>query len=157
VTAPEQVEVRIVGFPLHVYARALEHSNELMREFALIALGQQEDDSPAVPRRLMHLVDALTQEYAGVTDETDAQRDEALDAGLESVDLVYRVPPGTAEASRVLAAMLEEADDYCRNGGSLLTLATPPEAKRFRDWYLGEFVRQVGGAEPLPWPEYVRR
>jgi hypothetical protein len=155
VTAPDRVAVRLLGFPLQVYLRALEHSNELMREFSLIAMSRADDDRPPLPKRLVQLVERLTHDYAGVTDEADAQRDEALEAGLESVDLIYLVPPAAGEASRVLGAMLDEADDYCRNGGTLLTLATPAEAKRFRDWYLGEFIGQVVGAEPTPWPDFA--
>jgi hypothetical protein len=149
-----RVPVRLLRFPLQVYVRALEHGNELMREFTLIAMSQAYGDTPPLPHRLVQLIEALTHEYSGVTDEADAQRDEAVDAGLESTDLMYLVPPSVGAASRALGALLDEADDYCRQGGTLLTLATPPEAKRFRDWYLGEFTRQVTGAEPIPWPDY---
>jgi len=155
VSTPERITVHILGFPLPLYQRSLEHSNELLREFALIGLSQKEGDSRPLPSRLIELVDALTRDYAGVTDEADAQRDEALEAGLEVIDLTYLVPAGVAEASQALGAMLDEADEYCRRGGTLLTLATPPETKQFRDWYLGEFTAQVAGAEPTPWTAYV--
>lgn len=102
------------------------------------------------------MVSALTAEYAGATGEADAERDAALAAGAESVDLTYHVPPAAAEASRALGALLDEADEFCRAGGALLTLATPPEARRFREWYLQEFVGQVAGAAPTPWPDYAR-
>ena len=48
--------------------------------------------------------------------------------------------------------MLEEADDYCRRGDHLLTLATPEEERRFRRWFIGEFVDQIEGKPPTPWP-----
>jgi len=51
--------------------------------------------------------------------------------------------------------MLDEADDYCRRGDHLLTLATPAEELRFRRWFVGEFVEQLGGAAPTPWPAYA--
>jgi hypothetical protein len=35
-----------------------------------------------------------------------------------------------------------------------LTLVTPPEAVAFRTWFLEEFVRQVAGEDPLPWPAW---
>ena len=50
--------------------------------------------------------------------------------------------------------MLDEADAYCREGAHLLTVATPPEELRFRRWFISEFVVQVGGAAPTPWPDY---
>ena len=48
-------------------------------------------------------------------------------------------------------ALLDEADDYCRAGETLLTLATPAPALAFRRWFLGEFVRQAAGEPPRPW------
>jgi len=156
VTAPELCTVQLVDFPLPVYGRSLEHSTELMREFALIALRHREGESPVLPVRLLGLVDSLTRDYAGITDATDQRRDNALEAGLVSVDLTYVVPPSAAEACRALRAVFDEADEFCVSGDSLLTVATPPEALRFRNWYFDEFIAQIAGAEPTPWPEYAR-
>lgn len=152
----ELCEVRLIEFPLGVYRQAKEHGDELVREFSLIAMQEQDSPSPTVPGRLLELVEALTRDYGTISTEVELERDEALEAGLPSIDLTYRVPPAVAEASLALGAMLDEADDFCRSGGALLTLATPPVAKRFRDWYLQEFVSQLSGAEPTPWPKYAR-
>lgn len=154
-TPTDRVSVRLIGFPLQVYGRSLEHSAELLREFSLIALGQRDGHNPALPARLLAIIDALTQDYAGVTDATDARRDQALEAALESIDLTYLVPPSAGEACRALRAVLEEADEFCESGESLLTLATPAEARRFRDWYFDEFISQIAGAAPTPWPAYA--
>ncbi len=147
-------EVRLIGFPLAIHRQATEHFNELMREFSLIAVGEQHSHDPTVPLRLLELVEALTRDFSGVTDAVDAERDAAAEAGLESIDLTYHVPLAAGEASHTLGAMLDEADEFCRSGGALLTLATPPRAKAFRDWYLQEFIGQLAGADPIPWPEY---
>lgn len=154
--AAESVEVRLVGFPLALHAQTVEHYEELMREFRLIAYGaeQPHSESYSVPARLVDLVERVTDRYAGLTDAQDAERDAAYARGQERIDLVYRVPPSVAEASRDLVVMLEEADEFCRRG-DLLTLATPPPLVRFRRWYLGEFVRQIGGEPPCPWDEYA--
>ena len=48
--------------------------------------------------------------------------------------------------------MLDEADESCTRGDHLLTLATPEEL-RFRCWFIGEFVAQINGAPPTPWPD----
>ncbi|MEP6696234.1 MAG: hypothetical protein ABJA34_05055 [Pseudonocardiales bacterium] len=84
-TAPDRTAVHILGSPLKLHQRSLEHGNERMREFTLI----------------------------------------------------------------------DEADNYCRQGGTLLTLATPPEVKVLRHWYLGEFLRQGSGSPPIPWPVFI--
>jgi hypothetical protein len=49
-----------------------------------------------------------------------------------------------------LATLIDEADDFAREG-TLLTLAAPPECVDFRRWYLREFARQVDGEPPIPW------
>jgi len=148
--------VHLLGFPLALYQQGQEHHSELMREFSLIALGEEQESHPTVPARLLALVDTLTRQYGDYTDAVDLERDAALEAGLESVDLTYHVPAAAAEASRALGAMLDEADEFCRSGGTLLTLAPPPRVQQFRDWYLQEFTHQISGAQPVPWPDYLR-
>ncbi len=156
-TAESLVAVRLVGFPLQVYLRSAEHHDGLMREFALLAMDPPVDvPGHEVPAKLRDLVDTLGRQYGGFTDRANATRDDALAAGQDSVDLVYEVPPQAAEAARALGEMLDQADEFCRNG-DLLTLATPPEAMTFRRWYLDEFSRQIGGEAPRPWAEFAQQ
>jgi anti-anti-sigma factor len=70
------------------------------------------------------------------------------------VPLEYRLPPAAADASRRLGELLDEVDDYCRARGHLLTLVPPDDAVAYRHWFLGEFIGQIGGAEPVPWPQH---
>lgn len=148
-------EVRLLGFPLPLSARSQEHHEELIREFQLLAL---DADTPhTVPRRLVALVEELTTAYAGFSDAPNSARDAAHARGDETIDLTYRVPASVADACANLDAMLEEADDFCREGDRLLTLATPADAAALRHWQLSEFVNQIGGAEPTPWAEWLAR
>ena len=151
------VQVRLLQFPLLVYRRAQEHFDELLREFALLSIDSSGTvPGHEVPRRLRELVDELGQRFARATQDATGQREEALRAGLTSVDLTYNVPPQVREGSLALARMLDEADEFCRRG-ELLTLATPPEVVEFRRWFLDEFVAQADGAAPTPWPERPHR
>jgi hypothetical protein len=50
--------------------------------------------------------------------------------------------------------MLDEADEYCRSGQHLLTLAADDEIVRFRHWYLEQFIAQIAGEQPVAWPDY---
>lgn len=145
-------EVRLLRFPLDVHRRSTEAFEGLRREFQLIALrGPEADD---VPERLLRLVDALAVEYQGLNVEADSARDAAAERGDREVsELVYRVPPAVPGACIALSEMVDEADEFCRQGDLLLTLASPPEAVAFRRWYLGEFVAQMNGEPPLPWPD----
>jgi hypothetical protein len=150
-------EVRLVGFPLDAYAAAAEHHAALTREFRLVAYGEgQGTTHGSVPARLLTLVQEITGRYAGLTDRQDAVRDRALAEGRQEVDLDFHVPVDVRDACLALDRMLDEADEFCRSG-DLLTLATPWPLVQFRRWYLGEFVRQIDGSPPDPWPDFRAR
>lgn len=153
--AVELREVRLIGFPLALHQRSQEHHEELIREFQLLALDPT--SAQTVPARLVALIEELTTTYAGFTSSPNAARDAALARGEESVDLVYSVPVAVGEAARVLDRMLDEADEYCRAGDRLLTLAAAPDTTALRHWQLSEFVAQLAGAAPTSWPAYVAR
>lgn len=149
-SAPELREVRLIGFPLALHARASEHHAELLREFQLLALDPARGQD--VPGRLVELVGELTGDYGRFTDAPEAARDAAAARGDETVDLVFAVPAEAGPACARLEALLDEADAFCRAGDRLLTLAAPPETVALRRWYLGEFRAQLAGAAPTPWP-----
>lgn len=151
-TDPELVAIELQGLPVPVHARASEHQAELQREFQLVLIGSREHDVD-VPKRLFDLIEAVTEQFQGFSSSQAADLDAAVARGDETIDLVYALPPEVSQACISLNEMLDECDDYCRRGESLLTLATPPEALAYRRWYLGEFVAQVGGAHPVAWSD----
>jgi hypothetical protein len=144
------VEVHLLGLPVDVHRAASEHGDELQREFALLQVQQADRETPDVPARLLALIDDLGERFAGFTESTESELEDAIDRGDETVDLVFRVPADAKEAAEALGTLLEEADEYCRSGG-LMTLATPAEAVAYRRWYLEEFSRQIAGEPPSPW------
>ena len=151
-TGGELVEVRLLRLPLQVWQRSQEHVDGLLREFALIA--QDEEGRAATPGRLLALVQQLRAGFGSFSEAQRVQMEEALERGESEIDLTYQVPPAAAGAAQQLGDMLDEADEYCRRGNHLLTLATPAEELRFRRWFISEFVDQLGGAAPTPWPEH---
>jgi hypothetical protein len=149
------LEVHLLQVPVPLWAQAQEHSDSLQREFALMSMGGTADGERSVPARLLELVAALRGQYSSATTEQVQQLLAAHGEGRgELPELVYRVPPGAAQAAQQVGDMFDEADAFCRDGRHLLTLATPPELVAFRRWYLGEFVRQADGSPPVPWPAY---
>ena len=147
------VTVRILGLPVPLHARAAEHGEELRREFVLIAEQlRHTGEPPSLPRRLLDLVASLEHRYSGFTTEQEDVLEKAVARGERSLDLTFHVPRDAAEAAVAVGAMLDEADAYCREGRHLLTLATPPDLVAYRRWYLQEFVNQVAGRPPTPWP-----
>lgn len=150
----EHVTIRLIGFPLQLSHQLREHFEELVREFAILAVGLSEPDHDPVPRRLLDIIARLTGRYGSITEAVAAGREDAIARGERSLDLHYRLPRSAQVEVAELAQCLADVDDYCRRG-ALLTLATPPEGIVFRSWYLGEITRQIDGAEPVPWPAYA--
>ena len=140
------VRVSILGMPLEVMQRSSEHSDELLREFALI----RGEGSDHVPARLLALIEELRGRFGSFSEGPRQAMQAALERGDETIDLHYDVPPTVAAAARQLGDLLDEADEFCRSG-DLLTLATQPEGRAFRHWYLEEFSRQIDGLPPRPW------
>jgi hypothetical protein len=151
VSTEELVEVQLLRLPLPVWQRTQEHVDGLLREFALIA--QDPEAQGATPGRLLDLVKQLSAGYGGFSVEQRRAMEAALERNESEIDLTYQLPPAAAAAAQQLGDMLDEADEYCRRGDHLLTLATPPEELRFRRWFISEFVDQVNGAPPTPWPD----
>jgi hypothetical protein len=145
------IEVRILSLPVPILQGAREHGDGMMREFALIQLSEA---GHGVPRRLLELADELKERFSGFTAGTEAEVAAAEAAAANEIDIVYKVPADVSEACIRLGSLLAEADEYCRAGQHLLTLVTPPEAVAFRSWFLEEFVRQVAGEDPVPWPAW---
>ncbi|HVA74289.1 MAG TPA: hypothetical protein VNF71_06955 [Acidimicrobiales bacterium] len=155
VSEEDLCEVSIIGFPVQIHQRAQEHLDDLLREFMLIAAASEQGPRTHVPRQLLDLVEEIQRDFAGTTLEQDAKVLEARENGATSVDLVYRMPSSVAKAAIRLGEALDAADSYCLAGEHLLTLATPPDALDLRRWYFGEFVGQISGAPPTPWPDWV--
>jgi hypothetical protein len=157
-TDPDLVEVHVRQVPVALWREAQEHTDELLREFLLIASERRRSNvAHDVPERLTTLIDELTTEYGGFSEANEQLLTDAAAAGLESVDLDYVMPTAVTTAALHLGRILDEADEYCRRGQHLLTLATPERQVAFRRWFLDEFVRQVAGEAPTPWPDYVNR
>lgn len=148
-------EVHILGFPVGIQARAQEHLDDLLREFMLIAADREHGPVSPVPSQLLDLIAEIQRDYAGTNLEQEARLVEARETGVESLDLVYRVPADAAAIATRLAEALDAADTYCLSGEHLLTLATPPEEKELRRWYLGQFVDQISGSGPTTWSDWI--
>lgn len=150
-------EVRLLQLPVRVWARAQEQHDALMREFALMSVPAEDDQRARhAPSRLMELIDTLNADFEGVSTDQEQELYAAVESGLGTLDQLYRVPAEAAAACRALGAMLDETDEYCRQGQHLLTLAADEELVRFRWWYLDQFIDQVEGKPPVAWPDYTR-
>lgn len=138
--------VLLQDLPVDLYAETHLHHQELRRELRLLALAHG-DAYPIASSisRVFRSFDDQLRRSEGVT---------ALDAALEEpaghIDAHLVVPPALPHTANRMIDMLELADTFCRSE-RLLSLATSPEQRAFRRWYLGEFVRQGDGEAPTPW------
>jgi hypothetical protein len=142
-------EVHLLNVPLRLLAASREHHDEVMREFAMLALDENLD-SQHTPTRFVELIDILGRRYGTASARPDAEVDAALERGETTIDLVYHVPQHVTEAARQLDALMTEADEFCRNQ-HMLALARPQPLIDFARWYLDEFARQINGEQPRPW------
>jgi hypothetical protein len=141
------VAVLLLDAPLRVWQRAAEHHDELMREMALLALSESTHE---LPTRLLELVDLLGRQYGAAGGRPDDERDVAMAAGLDRIDLTYEVPASSGASAQRLRDLLDEAEEYCQN--DLLTLAQPRVQADFARWYIDQIVQQCAGRPPTPWP-----
>lgn len=147
-------DVHLLGVPVAIHVEAQEHQDSLRREFAFIA---ESSDPESTPPRLLRLTQRLRDRFREFFEGPSRQIEEALERGEESIDLVYRVPAEVGPAAAELTKLLAEADAYCLTGEGMLTLAAPGRVVAYREWFLGEFIRQTDGGEPVSWPEYLSR
>lgn len=149
---PELFTVELVALPVAVLNRASAEYDALYREFRLV-VEREPTSRRSVPGRLLGLIDDLGVRFSGFTEGNDAELAAARARGVGAIDLRYRLPLEAAPFCSRLDLFLDEADAYCRAGTDLLTLAAAPESVAFRKWFLGEFVHQLAGSPPVPWPD----
>lgn len=141
-------EVQLLNTPVRLLAAGRQHHDELMHEFAMLAVSLEDRD--AVPVRMLEMIDMLGTRYGRAADRPDALVDAAIARGDDVIDLTYQVPTHVVDAADALERMMNEADEFCRNE-QMLTLGRSEVQKRFAKWYLEEFRRQIAGEAPRPW------
>jgi anti-anti-sigma factor len=149
----ELTTVTVVQIPIALYWRTSAHSDALTREFELLA-ATSPDDRP-VPNRLMRLMTRILAQYGSHDQRTRLMVLQATERGDTELTIEYTIAKSFREAALELIRVWDEADAFCREGVELLTLAAAPDSRAFRKWYVGEFVRQIGGEEPQSWPDYA--
>jgi hypothetical protein len=149
--AGEVATIWLLGYPVELGMSTVEHVEDWMREFKLMALSDAEGTSThEVPARLRAMVEVLTSRYAAELSVADRLRARAAARGEATVDLPYPVRPETEATVLGWQSMLRAVDDYCR-AEDLLTLQRSPHQVQLQDWICEEFLRQLRGEPPRPW------
>lgn len=143
--------MRLLGLPLRARARLSQHMESLLREFALVQIREEQGADASLPRQLLDLAVELQTTYAPHRAQRAQAMDDALVAGLETFDSVYRTSTASLGYVTHLLDVLERADDLCREERHLLTLPAGEDLVRFRRWLFGEIIGQLQGERAHPW------
>jgi hypothetical protein len=139
-------------FPLRLWAQQQQHTEELLREFNLLLLGQESGvHTHAAPGQLVALAQMFTRNFGALLDRLTEARQAAYDAGADRMDSVVPLPPDLGELLDQVRRVLTVVDEYCSRG-QLLALQRPAELRALTDWTMAELIAQQAGAEPTPWP-----
>jgi anti-sigma regulatory factor (Ser/Thr protein kinase) len=146
--ADDRVQVRLLGVPPALVQHYRKRWLELVREMQLVALGAPSPQQE-VARRFCAAAQAVhTDLYVFERDERGYS---SLSEDGASVDAVLEVPRAMRDAYveiRDLARELEASWADAR----LLFLHPGPQAEQLREWWTGQVIAQIDGADPTPWP-----
>lgn len=148
---PQVAQVVLLNYPVSLGAAQNERTNDLLREFALMALSGVHPDAAPALARLERLAGDMVTKYGDQLAEPAAELQRALAAREPTTVLRYALLPVTRTVILDYARMMEEIDAYCL-GAALITLQPAPDIYALRRWTVEEFVRQYDGAAPRPWP-----
>ncbi len=138
-------------YPLRLWALQDEYVDSLLRESSLLLVGERSGSLHAVPPRLLDVVRELDGRFGGLLRTVDPAHQEALDAGLDRMDVVLALVDGMPELLEHVREVLEEVDGFCRSG-DLLALPRTPELVAFGTWAGRELIAQYEGRAGEPWP-----
>lgn len=143
----EPQAVVLAGLPVELFWTLAEHSEALLREYALRGFGDsaQPYDSDAIARagNAMAVLSGCVSTAVSTAGSTAAQSAERVDARLE-LSLVSASDFGLLQGVLDDAAVLAAA-------GELLAFPPLPEIRALRDWLCEEAVSQSAGAPGRRW------
>jgi GAF domain-containing protein/anti-sigma regulatory factor (Ser/Thr protein kinase) len=146
------VDVYLGEVPTDLLVQAKEHLDNLVRELELAEFGASSGLTQAIPGDMVDLIDTVLGEFADVRRSIKEQAARALAEGRPRTSLTLRIPVSTADAGEAYLEALERADKFA-HASRLLTLATPPQHRAFRRWYVHSLIQQLRAAargEPVP-------
>jgi hypothetical protein len=144
-------EAVLLNYPVALGAAQNERSNDLLREFQLMAGAGAGDAAVPALARLELLAEELMAKYGPDLVEPSPELLRAIEAHEATTVLHYPLYPVSRAIILDYARMMEGVDTSCREA-ALMTLQPSPEIYALRRWTVEEFVRQYDGLDPRPWP-----
>jgi hypothetical protein len=150
-TEPLTPEAVLLNYPVSLGAAQNERSNDLLREFQLMAAAGAHEGASSALARLELLAEELMAKYGPDLAEPPAELRRAIKAFEATTVLRYPLFPITRSIILDYARMMEGIDVSCRDA-AMMTLQPSAELYALRRWTVEEFVRQYDGLDPRPWP-----
>jgi hypothetical protein len=147
---PRTPEAVLLNYPVALGAAQNERSNDLLREFQLMAAAGAHVGASSALARLELLAEELMVRYGPDFAEPPAELRRAIHAHEEATVLRYPLFPITRSIILDYARMMEGIDVSCRDA-AMMTLQPSPALYALRRWIVEEFVRQYDGLDPRPW------
>jgi PAS domain S-box-containing protein len=139
-TATPTGTVRLLNMPPHLVVATLERGDALLREIALLQLGEATPPGPGERRPEIALPVGPVLEVA----------EAAVAAGQFSVNTVVEMPATAADVALERLGLTDEAERLASTG-ELLSPPAVPELISCRRWLLGQIALQLRGEPPTPW------
>ncbi len=149
----ETVEVRLLGVPPWVVQHYRTRWLELVREMQLVALAEPSRQQQ-VAQQFCDAAHSVHSDLYVVGRSTQHRAPTVSDDG-SAVDAVFAVPRSQRDAFVRIRDMAREMERSW-TVSELLFVHPGRQAVQLREWWLGEFIGQLDGAEPTPWPGEVQ-
>jgi len=144
---PARREALLLNVPAVLFDVMCEHTESLLREYALHQLQDPGRVGPA-PHDISIAEAARTRIADAIADGIGA----ADPLGRGHADVRVPVYPDDAPAMETLLDAFSHARKLAV-AGALLTRPALPEVRALREWLAGELIDQSAGAAPRPWAE----
>ena len=145
-----RVRVRLVDVPVALFCAAESHTNDLLREIALMAAARP-DLGDGLFTDMLATADTYAHRPAAVRHRIAESVALAQRQGWDSVTVDFDADALAADGALAWEELLQRFDAMSREE-RLLTLPADPELAAYRAWYVAELVEQVRtGREPVSW------
>jgi hypothetical protein len=139
--------IQLRGVNVADFQHTSQYHDELIRELHLIQAGDSAEG------RLAEVTRTLLAEFTSFSPGIRAAIDDAAERGETVIDIDVRVPVHLRAWLEHFRDHFREIDLYCQ-AGFLLSLGSPAVAVACREWFLGQFIEQLDGQSPTPYPSH---
>jgi anti-sigma regulatory factor (Ser/Thr protein kinase) len=149
----QTVQVSLLGVPPFVLQHHRKRWLELVREMQLVALAEPSRQQDMAGRFCDAARAVQADLYRIGRSADDASPPVSDDGG--AVDALAEVAPSMRDAFVEIRDMARELEKNW-TGIALLFIHPGEQARQLREWWLGELIGQIDGAEPTRWPGEMR-